>query len=79
SVVTETKISDVSSVRTTVSLLATFDNEGSQSYVECTAEVDWHETIKFLKVEFPVDVRHHEASYDTQYGVVRRPTHYNTS
>ncbi|KAH0420231.1 glycosyl hydrolase family 38 domain-containing protein [Colletotrichum camelliae] len=79
SVVTETKISDVSSIKTTISLGATFDEEGSPSYVECTAEVDWHETMKFLKVEFPVDVRHHEASYDTQYGVIRRPTHYNTS
>ncbi|KAJ0275018.1 hypothetical protein CBS470a_011509 [Colletotrichum nupharicola] len=83
SVVTETKISDVSSIKTTISLSAPFDEpfdeEASPSYVECTAEVDWHETMKFLKVEFPVDVRHHEASYDTQYGVIRRPTHYNTS
>ncbi|KAI8300404.1 Alpha-mannosidase [Colletotrichum sp. SAR11_59] len=83
SVVTKTKISDVSSIKTTISLSAPFDEpfdeEASPSYVECTAEVDWHETMKFLKVEFPVDVRHHEASYDTQYGVIRRPTHYNTS
>ncbi len=35
--------------------------------------------MKFLKVEFPVDVRSTEASYETQFGVVRRPTHYNTS
>ncbi|KZL71797.1 glycosyl hydrolase family 38 domain-containing protein [Colletotrichum incanum] len=87
SVVTETKISDVSSIKTTISLPAAFDDgdddgdddDGSHSYVECTAEVDWHETMRFLKVEFPVDVRHHEASYDTQFGVIRRPTHYNTS
>ncbi|OHE90901.1 glycosyl hydrolase family 38 domain-containing protein [Colletotrichum orchidophilum] len=79
SVVTETRISDVSSIRTTVSLAAAFDGDESGTGVECTAEVDWHETMKFLKVEFPVDVRHHEASYDTQFGVIRRPTHYNTS
>ncbi|KAF6806247.1 alpha-mannosidase [Colletotrichum sojae] len=79
SVVTETRISDVSSIKTTISLPAAFDDEDSDSYVECTAEVDWHETMKFLKVEFRVDVRHHEASYDTQFGVIRRPTHYNTS
>jgi alpha-mannosidase len=53
--------------------------KGEQSYVEVTADVDWHETMKFLKVEFPVDVRNTEASYETQFGVVRRPTHYNTS
>jgi len=35
--------------------------------------------MKFLKVEFPVDVTNTEASYETQYGIVRRPTHYNTS
>lgn len=79
SVVTETRISSVSSIKTTISLSAAFDDEDSCSYVECTAEVEWHETMKFLKVEFPVDVRHHEASYDTQFGVIRRPTHYNTS
>lgn len=80
SVVTETRISEVSSVRTVISLAAVVDESASAGVgVECTAEVDWHETMKFLKVEFPVDVRHHEASYDTQFGVIRRPTHYNTS
>ncbi|KAK3044736.1 hypothetical protein LTS18_000493 [Coniosporium uncinatum] len=43
------------------------------------AEVEWRETMKFLKVEFPVDVVNTEASYETQYGIVRRPTHYNTT
>ncbi|KAH6663350.1 glycosyl hydrolase family 38 domain-containing protein [Halenospora varia] len=77
SVVTETKISDLSSIQTTISLSTAF--EGQQSYVECGAEVIWHETMKFLKVEFPVDVRNTEASYETQYGIIKRPTHYNTS
>ncbi|KAI0972557.1 glycoside hydrolase family 38 protein [Xylaria arbuscula] len=77
SVVTEARISDVSSIRTVLSLSVSF--EGRQSYVECTASVDWHETMKFLKVEFPVDIRNTEASYETQYGIVKRPTHYNTS
>ncbi|RBQ67832.1 hypothetical protein VDGD_21628 [Verticillium dahliae] len=35
--------------------------------------------MKFLKVEFPVKVSNTEASYETQYGVIKRPTHYNTS
>lgn len=77
SVVTETKISDVSSIRTIITLSAAFDEQ--QSYVECAAEVDWHETMKFLKVEFPVNVRNTEASYETQFGIIKRPTHYNTS
>ncbi|KAH8648694.1 alpha-mannosidase [Xylariales sp. PMI_506] len=77
SVVTETRISEHSSIRTTISLSAALSEE--QTFVECTADVDWHETMKFLKVEFPVNVRNTEASYETQYGIVRRPTHYNTS
>ncbi|KAI1501770.1 glycosyl hydrolases family 38 N-terminal domain-containing protein [Biscogniauxia marginata] len=77
SVVTEAKIGEASSIKTILSLTAAF--EGYQSYVECTAYVDWHETMKFLKVEFPVDIKNTEASYETQYGLVKRPTHYNTT
>ncbi|KAK3310574.1 glycoside hydrolase family 38 protein [Chaetomium strumarium] len=77
SVVTHTRISDKSSIKTVISLAASI--KGQQSYVEVSSEVEWHETMKFLKVEFPVDVRNTEASYETQFGIVRRPTHYNTS
>lgn len=77
SVVTETKISDVSYIKTVLSLHAAF--EGHPSYVEATSTVEWHETMKFLKVEFPVDVVNTEATYETQYGYVKRPTHYNTT
>ncbi len=77
SVVTETKISEKSWVKTYISLSAAF--KGQQSYVEMQSEVEWREDMKFLKVEFPVDVRNTEASYETQFGIVRRPTHYNTT
>lgn len=77
SVMTETQISDKSWIKTTISLAAAFDNY--PSYVEVTAECEWRESMKFLKVEFPVNVRNTEASYETQYGIVRRPTHYNTT
>jgi alpha-mannosidase len=77
SVVTETKISEKSWVKTYISLSAAF--KGQQSYVEMSSEVEWREDKKFLKVEFPVDVRNTEASYETQFGIVRRPTHYNTT
>lgn len=77
SVMTETKISEESWIKTTISLSAAFTNY--QSYVEVAAEVEWHESMKFLKVEFPVDIRNTEASYETQFGIVRRPTHYNTT
>jgi len=77
SVMTETKISEQSWVKTYISLSAAF--KGQQSYVEMHSEVEWREDKKFLKVEFPVDVRNTEASYETQFGIVRRPTHYNTT
>lgn len=77
SVVTETKISDKSSIQTIISLSAAV--EGEQSYVAVESKVVWKETMKFLKVEFPVEVRSTEASYETQFGIVKRPTHFNTS
>ncbi|PGH28532.1 alpha-mannosidase [[Emmonsia] crescens] len=77
SVVTETKISDKSWVKTTISLTTTTDD--SPPFVEMSSEVEWQETMKFLKVEFPVDIWNTEASYESQYGITRRPTHYNTS
>ncbi|KAK3394692.1 glycoside hydrolase family 38 protein [Podospora didyma] len=77
SVVTETKISDKSYIETIISLTASVS--GEQSYVEVTSKVVWHETMKFLKIEFPVNVRSTEANYETQFGIVKRPTHYNTS
>ena len=77
SVITETKVSEESWVKTTISLAASID--GQPSFIEMESEVEWRETMKFLKVEFPVDVYNTEASYETQYGIIRRPTHYNTS
>ncbi|KIW66412.1 hypothetical protein PV04_05748 [Phialophora macrospora] len=78
SVATKTQVSKDSWVKTTISLDAT-DSEGQAGYLLVEAEVEWRETMKFLKVEFPVDVTNTEANYETQYGIIRRPTHYNTS
>ena len=41
--------------------------------------VDWRETNKMLKVAFPLNVHVDYASFDIQFGHVRRPTHRNTS
>jgi len=42
-------------------------------------EVDWHERHKILKVAFPVAVSAREATYEIQFGHVRRPTHFDGS
>jgi alpha-mannosidase len=73
----ETKISDKSSITTTLTLPAAVGSV--RSAIEFSANVTWHETMKFLKVEFPVDIVSTSASYETQFGIVRRPTHYNTT
>ena len=77
SIVTETRISERSWIKTTISLNATVSDQ--QSYIEMESEIEWQEEWKFLKIEFPVDIFNTEASYETQFGITRRPTHYNTS
>lgn len=75
--VTDVKISGKSALKSYISLSAAI--KGQPSQVDCSAEVDWHENSKFLKVEFPVNVVNNEASYETAYSITKRPTHYNTS
>ncbi|CAI6055492.1 unnamed protein product, partial [Clonostachys chloroleuca] len=75
--VTDVKISEESSLKSFITLSASLNGQPSQ--VDCSAEVDWHENSKFLKVEFPVDIVNTEASYETAYSITKRPTHYNTS
>uniref|UniRef100_A0A671ND64 alpha-mannosidase n=1 Tax=Sinocyclocheilus anshuiensis TaxID=1608454 RepID=A0A671ND64_9TELE len=48
-------------------------------YVKFNTQVDWEESHKFLKVEFPVQVRSPNATYEIQFGHLQRPTHRNTS
>jgi alpha-mannosidase len=47
--------------------------------IDFKTEVDWHEQNQLLKVAFPVEIRATHATYDIQFGNVKRPTHWNTS
>lgn len=47
--------------------------------IDFKTHVDWKERQKLLKVAFPVQIRSTEATYDIQFGNVKRPTHWNTS
>jgi len=47
--------------------------------LDFSTEVDWKESHKMLRVHFPVNVRSEQASFDIQYGHVKRNTHRNTS
>ena len=75
-------------VRATVRQTRTFgDSELTQDVsvyrgskrVEFRTTVDWHAEEKLLKTHFPVDVRTHEATFETHFGHHDRPTHENTS
>ncbi|KAI9329640.1 galactose mutarotase-like domain-containing protein [Obelidium mucronatum] len=47
--------------------------------IEFETKVDWHENRVILKVEFPFNINSDYATYETQFGYIQRPTHYNTS
>ncbi|KAG7162125.1 alpha-mannosidase 2C1-like isoform X2 [Homarus americanus] len=69
----EMKISNASSLTQEIELSAvsphlTFNNH-----------VNWHENRKFLKVAFNTGFMTRNATFDTQFGYIERPTHTNTS
>ncbi|WOO78189.1 Alpha-mannosidase [Vanrija pseudolonga] len=43
------------------------------------ADVDWQQYHEFLKFYLPLTISADNATYDTQFGVLQRPTHRNTS
>lgn len=47
--------------------------------IDFETNVDWHEQRQLLKAAFPVAIHASEATYDIQFGNVKRPTHWNTS
>ena len=47
--------------------------------VDFQTMVDWKEKHKMLRVHFPVSVRSEQATFDIQYGYVKRNSHRNTS
>jgi alpha-mannosidase len=71
--VTLTRSFGESTVRQTISLPA----ESTQLDIE--TEVDWHETERFLKLAFPVDLHTDRCAAEIQFGHIERPTHANTS
>jgi alpha-mannosidase len=47
--------------------------------LDIETHVDWRERQVLLRALFPLNVRSHEATFETMYGVVKRPAHRNTS
>lgn len=47
--------------------------------IDFDTTVDWKQFNLLLKAEFPVDINATDATYDIQFGNIKRPTHKNTS
>lgn len=78
SLVVKHEISKDSSIETVISLDGATDK--STNFLKFKCHVKWHETYKFLKVQFPTTIyTATDANYETQFGVTKRPTHYNTT
>lgn len=77
------EISDKSYIETEISLeglLSEEDVSGGNNFIKFKCNVEWHETYKFLKVQFPTTIyTAQEANYETQFGITKRPTHFNTT
>ncbi|WOO78143.1 Alpha-mannosidase [Vanrija pseudolonga] len=59
--------------------LAASDAPNARSLLRVDAQADWHTVHEFLKFELPLTIHSLAATYDTQFGVLQRNTHRNTS
>ncbi|MEJ7652012.1 MAG: glycoside hydrolase family 38 C-terminal domain-containing protein [Chloroflexia bacterium] len=57
----------------------TYSTMTYEPHLRIHTHIDWHERRVMLKARFPIAVHATEATYETICGVVRRPTHTNTS
>ncbi|KAH9846547.1 galactose mutarotase-like domain-containing protein, partial [Lenzites betulinus] len=71
--------------QSTINVLISLDavpaslKKNSRSFFRFDAEVDWHQRHEFLKFELPLNIHNDNATYETQFGHVQRPTHKNTT
>lgn len=82
SVVVKHKISSESSMETVISIQGLTANTdlAQNNFVKFKCHVDWHETYKFLRVQFPTTIyTANHANFETQFGITQRPTHFNTN
>jgi alpha-mannosidase len=86
--VSETEIAEWGPIRGAVSVTRrwrhstirqTYRLWAGSARLDIETEMDWHERQMLLRASFPIAVHAHEATFETMYGVVRRPTHRNTS
>ncbi|HSK99690.1 MAG TPA: alpha-mannosidase [Rubrobacteraceae bacterium] len=60
-------------------IVQTYRLLSSSRRLDIETRAEWHERQVLLRALFPLGVRSHEATFETMYGAVKRPTHRNTS
>ena len=60
-------------------IIQTYKLLSASRRLDVETEIHWHERQVLLRALFPVRIRSHEATYETMFGAVRRPTHHNTT
>ncbi|KAJ6573329.1 glycoside hydrolase family 38 protein [Mycena sp. CBHHK59/15] len=70
-----------SNINVTISLdaVSASTKAESRSLFRFDAFVDWHQRHEFLKFELPLNIHSDNATYETQFGHLQRPTHKNTT
>jgi alpha-mannosidase len=68
-----------SHIQSVVSLDANPSCSDKLSLLRFENHVDWHSQHVFLKFQVPLAIKADAAIYDTQFGVISRPTHRNTT
>lgn len=80
------EVAECNEVRAVIRQKRSFNRSVITQYIELAAgsprldfrtEVDWHETEKVLKAEFPVDVRARYSTFEIAHGAAERPTFAN--
>lgn len=52
----------------------TYQLMAESSRVDIETKIDWHERLTLVRTKFPTTVHTHEATFETMYGVHKRPT-----
>lgn len=87
-VLKESKVTETGTERSVLHQVWTFNKStvtqdfilyGSSRRIDFNTTVDWREEQVFLKTYFPVEVHSEEASYEIQFGNIKRSTHSNNS
>ena len=57
------------------SIVQTYQLLANSNRIDIKTEINWHQRQVLLKARFPLAVHAHEATFETMFGTVTRPTH----